>query len=267
MKPWANASAFPGLGLIRIGTGALFIGSSGAWTDFGQANSAITVADILALSRRNHSIRTGGQVVFYRTDFTTNVNRRGTITFQNFNNFLLGLLNNSLNAEGITTRFLRTADYSLLLQDDWKVSQKLTLNFGVRYELDLPPYETRGAIATFDPALYRPRMEVDASGNPVGPPVAGFVQAGNVIPRYDLPEVPNVGKRIFTSVDPNNFGPRLGFAYSPFESGTLTLRGGYGIFYQQINGETTHAAEAPRRYQAPRPEPAPCPTTTTSSPP
>jgi outer membrane receptor protein involved in Fe transport len=82
-----------------------------------------------------------------------------------------------MNAEGINTRFMRAADYSLFLQDDWKLSQKLTLNLGLRYELDLPPYETRGALGTFDPALYRPRMEVDASGNPVGPP-AGGVCAG-----------------------------------------------------------------------------------------
>jgi hypothetical protein len=230
----ANASAYPGLGLIRIGTGAsLFIGNSGTWPDIELDNSATTLVDILALSRGNHNIRTGGQVVFYQTDVTTNIGRRGNITFQNFNNFLLGLATNSSNAEGITTRFLRAADYSLFLQDDWKVSQKLTLNFGVRYELDLPPYETRGAIATFDPALYRPRMEVDPSGNPVGPPVAGFVQAGNVIPQYDLAEVPNVGKRVFTNVDGNNFGPRLGFAFAPFASGRLTLRGGYGVFYSR----------------------------------
>ena len=74
---------------------------------------------------------------------------------------------------------------------------------------------------------------MDASGNPVGPPVAGFVQAGNVIPQYDLAEVPNVGKRVFTNVDPNNFGPRLGFAFAPFDSGRLTLRGGYGVFYSR----------------------------------
>ena len=164
---------------------------------------------------------------------TTNINRRGQIVFQSFNDFLVGLATSSMNAEGINTRFLRTADYSLFLQDDWKLSQKLTLNLGLRYELDLPPYETRGALATFDPALYQPRMEVDASGNPVGPPVGGFVQAGNVIPQYDLADVPNVGKRVFTSVDPNNFGPRVGFAYSPFDSGRLTLRGGYGIFYSR----------------------------------
>jgi carboxypeptidase family protein len=245
----ANASAYPGLGLIRIGTGALFIGNSGTWPDIELDNTAITLVDILALSRGNHNIRTGGQVVFYRTDVTTNVGRRGTITFQNFNNFLLGLATNSSNSEGITTRFLRTADYSLFLQDDWKVSQKLTLNFGVRYELDLPPYETRGAIATFDPGLYRPRMEVDANGNPVGPPIAGFVQAGNVIPQYDLAEVPNVGKRVFTNVDPNNFGPRLGFAFAPFASRRLTLRGGYGVFYSRPSlVYLTNTVNAPPTY-------------------
>jgi hypothetical protein len=245
----ANAGAYPGLGFIRIGTGALSIGNSGTWADLELDNSAITLVDILALSRGHHSIRTGGQVISYRTDFTTNFNRRGQMTFQNFNNFLVGLATNSQNAEGITTRFLRTADYSVFLQDDWKLSQRLIINLGLRYELDLPPYELRGALATFDPALYRPRMEVDASGTPVGPPIAGFVQAGNVIPQYDLADVPNVDKRIFTGVDPNNFGPRLGFAFAPFASGRLTLRGGYGVFYSRPSlVYLTNTVNAPPTY-------------------
>ncbi|MCA1837230.1 MAG: carboxypeptidase-like regulatory domain-containing protein [Actinobacteria bacterium] len=244
----ANASAYPGLGSIRIGGGAvgvgtagsnaLTIGNAGTNVDIKSDNSALTVVDILSITRGRHSIRTGGAIISYRTDETTNNNRRGGISFQSFNSFLLGLATNSTNAEGINTRFLRATDYSLFLQDDWKLSQKMTLNLGLRYELDLPPYETRGVLATFDPALYRPRMKVDASGNPTGPPAGGFVQAGNVIPQFDLADVPNVGRRVFTNVDPNNFGPRVGFAYSPFDSGRLTLRGGYGVFYSRP--ATTH---------------------------
>ena len=245
----ANASTYPGLGQIRIGTGALTIGNSGTWADLEIDSSAITLVDILSLSRERHNIRTGGQVIFYRTDFTSNFNRRGQITFQNFNNFLLGLATNSQNAEGINLRFWRAADYSLFLQDDWKLSARLTLNLGLRYELNPPPYETRGALATFDPALYRPRMEVDASGNPLGPPIAGFVQAGNVIPQYDLPEVANVDKRVFTNFDLNNFGPRVGFAYAPLASGRMSLRGGYGVFYSRASlVYLTNTVNAPPTY-------------------
>jgi hypothetical protein len=245
----ANASAYPGLGRISIGTGALVIGNSGTWADIELDNSSITLVDILSISQGRHNIRAGGQVILYGNDFNLQLNRRGSVTFQNFNNFLLGLATNSSNAEGIGSRFLRAADYSLFLQDDWKLSERLTLNIGMRYELDRPPYETRGALATFDPALYQPRLEVDASGNPVGPPIAGFVQAGNVISQYDVANVPNVDKRIFTNVDGNNFGPRVGFAFSPLASGRLTLRGGYGVFYSRASlAYLTNTINAPPTY-------------------
>jgi len=232
----ANANTYPGLGLIRIGptgTNAVAIGNAGTNVDTQNVESSTTLVDVLSITRGRHSIRTGAQVIYYRNDLGANNNRRGTITFQSFNNFLLGVANNSVYADGINTRILRATDYSFFLQDDWKISPKLILNLGLRYELDLPPYETRGALSTFDPALYKPRMEVDSNGNPVGPPIGGFVQAGNVIPQYDLPDVPNVSKRVLTSVDPNNFAPRVGFAWSPLESGRLVARGGYGVFYSR----------------------------------
>lgn len=232
----ANAISFPGLGLIRIGptgTNALAFGNAGTNVDTQNVQSSTTLVDILSLTRGQHSLRTGVQVIYYRNDLAANNNRRGMITFQSFNNFLLGLANNSVYGDGVSTRALRAADYSSFLQDDWKLSRKLTVNVGVRYELDLPPFETRGALSTFDPALYRPRMEVDAGGNPIGPPIGGFVQAGNVIPQFDLPEVPNVSKRVLRSLNSLNFAPRLGLAFSPLDSGRLVVRGGYGIFYSR----------------------------------
>lgn len=231
-----NANSFPGLGLIRIGpigTNAVAIGNAGTNVDTQNVQSSTTLIDILSITRGQHSIRTGAQSIFYRNDLSANNNRRGSINFQSFNNFLLGLANGSVYGDGISTRILRAADHSFFFQDDWRASRNLILNLGLRYELDLPPYETRGALSTFDPALYQPRMEVDAAGNPIGPPVGGFVQAGNVIPAFDLPNVPNVSKRVLTTVDPNNFAPRLGLAYSPLDSGRLVLRGGYGIYYSR----------------------------------
>src|SRR6185436_12427714 len=61
----------------------------------------------------------------------------------------------------------------------------------------------------------------------------GFVQPGNVISQYDLANVPNVGQRMVTSNDPNNFAPRFGFAYSPLASHKMVVRGGYGVFYSR----------------------------------
>jgi len=232
----ANVDAYPGLGRITIGpagTNAVTIGNSGLAVDIQTNESSTTLADILSITRGRQSIRTGAEVIDYHVNLTTNNNRRGQITFQSFNNFLLGTAANSTYGDGINTRILRATDYSFFLQDDWKFSRKLTFNLGLRYELDLPPYEMRGALSAFDPALYKPRMELDSGGNPVGPPIGGFVQAGNVIPQYDLPDVPNAGKRVLTSVDPNNFAPRVGFAYSPLDSGRLVVRGGYGIFYSR----------------------------------
>jgi hypothetical protein len=246
----ANASVYPGLGSIRIGpagTNALAIGNSGANIDTENVASSTTLADILSIVHGPHSIRTGAQIIFYRNTLAANNNRRGTIAFQSFNNFLLGLVNNSVYGDGITERFLRAADYSFFFQDDWRVSRRLTLNLGLRYELDLPPYETRGALSTFDPALYQPRMQVDSSGNPIGPPLGGFVQAGNVVSQFDLTSVPNVSKRVVDSVDPNNFAPRVGFAYSPRDS--LVVRGGYGIYYSRpSNAYIGTAINAPPLY-------------------
>jgi len=61
--------------------------------------------------------------------------------------------------------------------------------------MDLPGYETQGRMSSFDPSLYQPRMEIDESGAPVGPPIAGFVLPGNVPPAYDIPGLPKLGKR------------------------------------------------------------------------
>jgi len=227
----SNAEVFPGLGLIRIApaAGGVIVGTQ---TNIAPAFPWVaTLADTLAITRGKQLIRTGGEFRFNEVDFTQQQFSRGQIDFLNFNNFLVGGSSVSTFGNGIGDRKQRAIDYNFFIQDDWKLSRKLTLNLGLRYELGLPPYDTRGRLSTFDPSLYKPRLLVGADGLPVGPPVSGFVQAGNVIPQYDLPDVPNVGKYVVSSIDANNFAPRIGFAYSPLDSGRLVFRAGYGVFY------------------------------------
>ncbi|HEY8187063.1 MAG TPA: TonB-dependent receptor [Pyrinomonadaceae bacterium] len=229
----SNADVFPGLGLIRVSAaaGGVIVGTQ---TNINPASGWVaTIADTLAITHGKQLIRAGGEFRFNEVDFAQQQFTRGQIDFSSFNNFLIGIASTSTYGNGIGDRKQRAIDHNLFVQDDWKISSRLTLNLGLRYELDLPPYDTRGRLSTFDPSLYKPRTQVDSNGLPIGPPGGGFVQAGNVIPQYDLPEVPNVGKYVVRSIDPNNFGPRVGFAYSPFTSSRLVLRGGYGIFYSR----------------------------------
>ena len=240
----ANEDSFPGLSLIRIAPngGGIVFGTASILIDQEIAASSTTLADVLSITRGKHSIRTGGEIIYYQENATENLNVGGQIDFNNFKDFLTGAVLQSVFGTGINYRSLRATDYSFFVQDDWKITRRLTLNLGLRYELDMPPYDTRGRLTDFDPALYKARLEVDGNGRPVGPPIGGFVQAGNVIPQYDLPDVPNVGKRIVKSIDPNNFAPRIGFGYSPLDSNRLVVRGGYGIFYSRVS--FTHLSTA-----------------------
>jgi hypothetical protein len=141
-------------------------------------------------------------------------------------------VNFSVYGSGLSDHNTRAADYNFFMQDDWKVSPKLTLNLGLRYELDLPAYDTRGLFATFDPSLYRPRSLV-INDAPAGPPIGGLVMAGNALPQYRLPDVPAVGNGLVRQADRTNFAPRVGLAWSPATSSGLALRAGGGFFHSR----------------------------------
>src|SRR5689334_3479085 len=97
-----------------------------------------------------------------------------------------------------------TKEMSFFVQDDWKVNTDLTLNLGLRYDIFTAPTERFDLQSNFDPATKTIQM------------------AG--------PNAP--GGRDLSNTDKNNFGPRIGFAYSGLKADkTLVLRGGYGILY------------------------------------
>src|SRR5204863_7186472 len=103
-----------------------------------------TLADTLAMTRGRQLIRTGGEFRFNEVDLAQQQFTRGQIDFLDFKSFLIGSTSISTLGDGIGDRKQRAIDYNFFFQDDWKVSPRFTLNLGLRYELDLPPYDTRG---------------------------------------------------------------------------------------------------------------------------
>jgi hypothetical protein len=235
----ANAASFPGLGLIRIApsAGGIVLGTQ---SNFVPATAFVaTIADTLSLNRGNHAIRAGEEIRLNGVNLLFYTQTRGQIDFASFRDFLAGNAMTSTFGSGLINRNERANDYNLFVQDDWKVSPKLTLNLGLRYELDLPAYETRGLLATFDPALYHPALN--------GAPIGGLVEAGNALPQYRLPNVPRGGKSLLRNPNDKDVAPRVGFAWSPLHAGRVVLRGGAGVFYSRasFNYPSTTATAAP----------------------
>ncbi|MBV8859679.1 MAG: TonB-dependent receptor [Acidobacteria bacterium] len=127
-------------------------------------------------------------------------------------NFLLGY------RPGFITRgdpggpyFQSNKEIAFFVQDDWKATPTLTLNLGLRYDIFTAPTERFDQQANFNPANRT------------------MIVAGDNAP----------GGRDLANTDKNNFGPRIGFAYSGFKSDrSLVLRGGYGIVYStDVSGQ------------------------------
>jgi carboxypeptidase family protein len=244
-----NAGIFPGFPLIRIAPNArgVVFGTGSTNIDLRATHRSATAADVVSIAQGNLIMKVGVEVIQYQATIAFPFFRRGQLDFNSFSDFLVGTPGISFLGSGISDRNLRGADYSLFIQDDWKLSPRSTFNLGLRYEAELPFYDSRGRITTFDPDLYNPRLLVNSAGVPQGPPIGGFVQAGNVIPEYDLPEVPNVEKRLLHSNDLNNFAPRLGFVFSM--SSSLVLRTGWGIFYSRGSaGSLNNGIQSPPTY-------------------
>ena len=109
-------------------------------------------------------------------------------------------------------RHYTTHDYSVFGQDDWKVTSRLTLNLGLRWERFGAPSETHGIIAQFTNI-----GGCDIAHN------AACIAAARVNPVSRMWSTQN-----------HDFGPRVGFAWDPMGQGKMAIRGGYGIFYDRI---------------------------------
>ena len=174
-----------------------------------------------------------------------------------YTNGILGVFNSYTESSDVAYRHYRLGNVEWFLQDNWKISRKLTLDLGVRFYWIPPIQDTENLLSGFDtarfnaakqPKLITPamvggkRVGVDPSNGQVYnaaligaiAPGSGDPSNGMVTPSKD-PSYPRSlldGNGIHTA-------PRVGFAYDPFGKGATAIRGGFGMFFNREILEST----------------------------
>ncbi len=204
------------------------------------------ISDQISWSHGKQSVRAGFTGEKNQFNFNDPNNKRGSLGFQSFQDFLLGqsagqngtAFSNVYSAgsqQGSYYHAYRGTEIAMFLQDDIKLRPNLTVNTGLRWELNSGISAAHGELSSFDPSLVTPFQPVPAGGT-----FAGFVVPNNY--RLALPAgIKRLGSTSLSNDDLplHNFGPRVGFAWQPFGSNVSTvLRGGYGLFYTLPNANS-----------------------------
>jgi hypothetical protein len=258
----------------------LFI-SSGANPTYGNAlrDNQFEWADQISWARGKHTFRTGFEAERVRADDVTAGGGIASVTFPSFPDFLIGRgacpagtfgtaagqcnANNPGSSNGSQSSNIRTfagtANASFdtkgrvvilnaFVQDDIKLTSRLTVNLGVRWEYDGFPVEQYGHTSNIWPGLVN-TVPLPGSGCVINGQVfgagatgTGCSLAGFMVPSNFQGSVP---PGVYKSPLPylaqsraplNDFAPRIGFAWQPTSSNRLVIRGGGGYFYDTLNG-------------------------------
>jgi hypothetical protein len=230
-----------GLPSISFSNGDQTIGSSGYQPAIEKQYSYV-VSDNLIWSKGRHAAKLGGELRFeeftilepaaprgdlsFGSDFTDNPAAPGT-GGDAFATFLLGIPDGG-EINGVNNIVYRRQIYSVYALDDFKITPRLTLNLGLRYEMFTTIKEANNLQGTFDFPSQSIIVPSALSASAATFPASATTLATEL-------NIQHIGSRGLISPDLNNFAPRIGLAYQITDK--LELRSGYGIFYGgQENG-------------------------------
>ncbi len=193
-----------GLGSIAPGSGVTGLGPNTPWILFNQ--NLFTVSNDLFWARGSHTVKYGLLANRYQVFVEPTSSKRGGYSFANLRDFLQGIPRQFtvVTPGSVSYRHYRWYTYGFYIQDDWRVSPKLTLNLGLRYEFNTSVNEHSGRGSHLE----------DVTRD------AAFVVTP---PLFD-------NGRSY-----KNFGPRFGFAWDPHGDAKMAVRGGFALLYDVAN--------------------------------
>ncbi len=260
---------YKSMGAYASGIPDVNVQNFGQWKGPDQTLSSpvtnIEAGDAVSFVRGQHSIKAGASVIRYRKDQNGRSNYDGSIIFNTSGNpnttgyaiadALLGNFQTYTEAAYDPMGHYRYTEPGVFFDDSWKVSRKLTVNIGVRYEYMMSQYTTADNLANFVPSLYNPAQAVTVTSG--GLVVAGSGNIYNGLQRAGSGVNPNEVHLVPTANNPavlavpsgsprglfpsqNTWAPRVGVAFA-LDPKTV-IRAGAGLYYDRMQGATTVAA-------------------------
>jgi hypothetical protein len=193
-----NLGGFP-----RITPGSLFdyLGGNSSWPLWTVPSQTMQLGDTANYTLGRHTLKFGGDFVNGYVSYLRGSNARGRVRFRTLEDFFRGRVRDGELLVGDLKRHVHQNSFGLFLNDDYRITRRLTVNLGLRYDITFPVKEDQNLIANFDPNV-------------------GIVQVGQQIHQ------PYPTKY-------NNISPRVGVAWDIFGTGKTVLRAGAGIIFEQ----------------------------------